>query len=98
MNIDKVNFCWHCGTLVEKGNACPVCGSHNSLKSLKYHLKGSAYPVPVRLLNIKDGDNIALKNAFFCFNCGDIVLNKGKICGSCGSEKLIPLRDYLATF
>lgn len=98
MNIDKVEFCWHDGTLVEAGNACPLCDSWNALKSLKYHLRGSAYPIPERLLNMPSDNNITVKNANFCFDCGDIVLNKGKICGHCGSEKLIPLRDYLATY
>jgi hypothetical protein len=98
MDIKDVMFCWHDGALVEKGNACPVCGSWNSLKYLKFYTKGTAYPIPGRLLKVKVPDGITtVANACFCGNCGDIALCKNaKVCDNCGSTELLKLQDYLA--
>jgi hypothetical protein len=100
MDIKDVMFCWHDGALVEKGNACLICGSWNSLKDLKFYVKGTAYPIPGRLLNVKvqDGITTTVKNACFCSSCGDIALcSDTKVCEACGShDKLLQLRDYLA--
>jgi hypothetical protein len=99
MDIKNVMFCWHDGALTIKGDACPVCGSWNSLKDLKFYVKGTAYPIPGRLLNVKVPDNIiTVANACFCKQCGDIALCKNaKVCDNCGShDKLLQLKDYLA--
>ncbi len=98
MDIKDVMFCWHDGALTKKGNACPVCGSWNSLKDLRYYTKGTAYPIPGRLLNVKVQDGITtVKNACFCSSCGDIALCKNaKVCDNCGSTELLKLQDYLA--
>ena len=98
MEIKNVMFCWHDGALVKKGNACPVCGSWNSLKDLRYYTKGTAYPIPGRLLSVKVPDGIiTVSNACFCHNCGDIALCKNaKVCDNCGSTELLKLSNYLA--
>jgi RNA polymerase subunit RPABC4/transcription elongation factor Spt4 len=99
MDIKEIEFCWHDGALTKKGNACPVCGSWNSLKDLRYYTKGTAYPIPGRLLSVKVPDGITtVANACFCKQCGDIALcSNTKVCGACGShDKLLQLKDYLA--
>ncbi len=79
MDINNSKFCYHCGFITDSYR-CPICGSSNSLRPLKFYLSGQAN-IPDRLYHMRldQCDNhIHISNFRICDYCFAILKSNEK--------------------